>query len=233
MSQFALALPHRTALGRADFLVGDGNRAALGWIERWPEWPEGGLVVHGPAGCGKTHLAHLWRDHTGGVIVAGAELVIEQALRLHGESGGRIAIDGAEAADEAALLHLYNLCRERRGGLLVTARRSPAFWSIALGDLASRLRALPSVAIEAPDDAVLGGVLVKHFADRQLRVTPEVIAHLVPRMERSFAAAATLAERLDRAALAEGRAVTIPLVRRVLAERGDHPSSPASDSGVR
>jgi chromosomal replication initiation ATPase DnaA len=232
MTQFVLDLPPRpAALGRADFRVCDGNRTALGWIERWPDWPFGALVVHGPAGCGKTHLAQLWRERAAAAILAGAGLAADFVPALLGEGGDRVAVEDAEAADEAALLHLYNLCRERRGSLLLTARRPPAQWSIRLGDLASRLRAVPAAAIDAPDDATLAAVLVKHFADRQLRVAPGVIAHLVPRMERSFAAAAALAGRLDRAALAAGRAITVPLARRVLAEDPGHSSS--EDAGVR
>jgi chromosomal replication initiation ATPase DnaA len=62
--------------------------------------------------------------------------------------------------------------------------------------------------------------LVKHFADRQLRVEPEIIAYLVPRMERSFAAATALAARLDRLALSAKRPVGLALARQALAELG-------------
>ena len=75
----------------------------------------------------------------------------------------------------------------------ISARRPPARWPIALPDLASRLRAAPAAAIGPPDDALLAAVLVKHFADRQVRVAPGVIGFAVRRMERSFAAAAALA----------------------------------------
>jgi chromosomal replication initiation ATPase DnaA len=70
--------------------------------------------------------------------------------------------------------------------------------------------------LEAPDDALLEALLVKLFADRQLAVGEELLRYLLARMERSFAAARALVAALDRAALAEGRAVTIPLARRVL-----------------
>src|SRR5205807_3155029 len=119
----------------------------------------------------------------------------------------------ADRASEIALLHLYNFCIETRGGLLVTARQSPTAWAVVLPDLASRLRAVLDIEIGLPDDALLGAVLVKHFADRQLRVAPEVIAYLLTHMERSFAAAAELASRLDLASLRDRRAVTVPLAR--------------------
>jgi chromosomal replication initiation ATPase DnaA len=121
------------------------------------------------------------------------------------------------------LLHLYNCVVEAAASLLLVAREPPASWPIALPDLASRLRAAPVAAIAPPDDALLAAVLVKHFADRQVRVAPGLIGFLLRRMERSFAAAGALAARLDRLALGAGRPITVPLARRALAEAGNPP----------
>jgi chromosomal replication initiation ATPase DnaA len=223
MTQFALDLPHRTAFGRADFLVSECNAAALGWIERWPQWPAHALVLHGPAGSGKSHLAHLWRERSGAALVQGAALP-PSAPPMGPNDLVRcraVALDDAEAAPERALLHLYNCCGESGASLLVVAREAPANWPIALPDLASRLRAAPSASIALPDDSLLAAVLVKHFGDRQVRVAPAVIAFLVRRMERSFAACGDLAARLDRLAFSAGRPIGLALARQVLAEAGD------------
>lgn len=214
--QLAIDLPHGTALGRADFLVSECNRAALQWIERWPDWRAPALVLYGPPSCGKSHLARLWLETAGGVLVAGGALA--QAAPDELARGGGVAVDDAEDAPEEALLHLYNCVVEARAGLLIVARRAPAAWPVALPDLASRLRALPSVAIAAPDDALLAALLVKHFADRQVNVAPAVIAFLVSRIERSFVAVARAADALDNAALRLARPITLPLARQVLAE---------------
>ena len=214
MTQLTLSWPaFPTASGRADFLISDANREALGQVERWPDWPAKALVLYGPPGSGKTHLAHLWRERAAARLIDGVAVSRDTAADI----AGPLAVDDAEQAPEAALLHLYNATVERGFGVLIVAARAPASWPIALPDLASRMRALPVVGIAPPDDALLAAVLVKHFADRQLRVEPEVIAFLLPRMERSFAAAASLAERLDRQALSRGGAITVPLARRVLA----------------
>ncbi len=229
MTQLAIDLSRPPALGRADFLAAPCNAAALGWVERWPDWPARSLVLYGPARSGKSHLARLWCARSGGMLIAGDAL----ARRAPDELARcrAVTLDDAEAAPERAVLHLYNCCVESGASLLAIARHAPAAWPIALPDLASRLRAAPCVAILPPDDALLGAVLVKHFADRQIRVAPGVIAFLVRRIERSFAAVAATADRLDRVALSVKRPITVALARQVLAEASAQPSLP-SDFGV-
>ena len=107
--------------------------------------------------------------------------------------------------------------REEEAFLLITARAAPASWSVALPDLASRLRAIPTVALSAPDDALLRAVLVKLFADRQLAVDESLVSYLATRIERSFAAARAAVEALDREALRLKRPVTRALAAEFLA----------------
>lgn len=217
--QLAFDLPVRPALGRGDFLVAAPNALALAAIEADGEWPQGKLVLVGPAGAGKTHLAHVWAAAAGARVITGAELAEADipALAL----AGRVAVEDADriAGDreaEAALFHLHNLLLAEGGRLLLTARTAPRRWGLSLPDLASRVEAASVAAIEAPDDALLAAVLVKLFGDRQLAVAPALIPYLVARMERSFDAANRLVAALDAAALAAGRPVTRALAAAVL-----------------
>lgn len=217
--QLAIDLPPRPAHGRADFLASECNRVALERIDRWPDWPGRRLVLYGPASSGKSHLARLWCAESGARYVPARDLASELPL-ANGALPPAMVVDDAEAASERALLHLCNSCAEAGTALLVVSRNAPAAWAIDLPDLASRLRAMPAVGIDMPDDALLAAVLVKHFADRQLRIAPSVIGYIVPRMERSFAMAASLAARLDELALAGGRSIGLALARQALAELG-------------
>ena len=216
----------RPALGREDFLVAPCNEAAVAWLDRWPDWPGPALVIHGPSGSGKSHLAEVWRRRSGADIVPAARL--SHAAADAGHAASALVVDGLDGPiEERALLHTYNGIAERGGHLLLTARTPPAHWPLALPDLASRLRLAPAAALGLPDDALLGALMLKLFADRQIAVAPEVPAYVVPRIERTFEAVARLVEHLDRAALAEGRPITVPLVRMVLAlDRGGHEAPP-------
>ena len=125
----------------------------------------------------------------------------------------RCAVDNADRVeDERALLHLYNLVAEREGSLLLAARPL-AQWGVGLADLLSRLRTAWSVAIGAPDEALLAALLVKQFGDRQLRVEPGVVELLVQQMERSFASAAALVRQLDALSLRTSRPISAAMAR--------------------
>src|SRR5262249_10419358 len=160
------------------------NASAVDWVDRWPEWPPGPVVLYGPPGCGKTHLLRHWCDRAAAVAINGANLDEEAVARFVGDRCYRIAVDDGDTASEQPLLHLHNLCLESRGSLLIAARQPPGLWRVALGDLGSRLRAAHAVAIGPPDDQLLGAVLIKHFADRQLRVAPELVSYLLRQIER-------------------------------------------------
>ena len=217
--QLPLVLGNSPALDIADFLIADSNRDAVQWIDRWPDWPATALVVYGPPGCGKTHLARIWQRRSRATAIAVDALAAGDPLAL--AAAGAAAIDDADRlcgdrSAERTLLHVHNLLAEVRGHVLLAARSAPAVWPLAIADLASRLRAAPAVAIGEPDDALLASLLVKLLADRQVRVGPELIPYLLTRMERSAAAALRLVERLDNASLSQGRPITVALARAVL-----------------
>lgn len=219
MTQLALDLGLRPALGEADFLVAACNQQAIQWLDRWPNWPAPALTVHGPAGCGKTHLARVFAARSGAPVILAADLTTDQVPAQLGAAHAAV-VDDADRAGAEALLHLYNVLAERQGHLLLTAQTPPARWPDLLPDLRSRLAAAPAVAVEAPDEALLAALLVKLFADRQVAVGDEVVLFLARQIERSFEAARRVVAELDAAALRQQRGITIPLARGILGLRG-------------
>jgi chromosomal replication initiation ATPase DnaA len=220
LRQFPLPFDHRPSLGGDDFLVGQCNRAAVAWIDRWPEWPGPALALAGAGASGKTHLAAVFAQRTSGRSIDAATLAATPPLELAEESVPLILDDAdrlaGDSVGERALFHLLNYIAGQKGRLLMTGLVPPARWKVALPDLASRLGALPVAEIGPPDDDLMAALLVKLFADRQLSVGAEVVTFMVARMERSFAAARALVAAIDARALGARRAVTVPLVRDVM-----------------
>lgn len=207
--QLVLPLPRRELLGREDFYVADSNRAALEAIESWPGWTGGMLALIGPEGAGKTHLAGLHAARSGAALwpAAAGHLIVEDADRVVGDR-----------AREEALFHAFNRAVGQGGSILFTARRPLAGWPVGLPDLRTRLNTVVAVDLTAPDDALLTAVLLKQFADRQIDPVraAEVAAWLVPRMDRSLAAARRVVEALDARSLAEKRRIDTRLAAEVL-----------------
>ncbi|WP_245819027.1 chromosomal replication initiator DnaA [Marivita hallyeonensis] len=213
-------IPARPALGRGDFYVTESNAVALGLVDTWPHWPEGKLLLVGPEGAGKTHLAHVWCAESGARMVASRDL---GQLDMAGVCSGSVCVEDVErvAGDrtaEEALFHLHNLVLANGYTLLMTATSVPSVWGLDLPDLVSRMVATTVAKVSPPDDILLSAVLAKLFADRQIVPLADVIPYLVRWMPRSFAAAGQVVAHLDRAALGTPKGVTRTLARQALAE---------------
>ena len=218
--QLPLPLPPPVSLAGEDFLVAGPNRDAVQRLEAWPAWRTPALVLWGPTGCGKTHLAHVFLGRSRGMLVDHRALRLDQAIDVAARAAVCIVDDADRAVAgglERPLLHLHNTIAERRGHLLLTGEAPPVRWPIELADLRSRILAADTVGIGRPDDGLIAAVLVKLFTDRLMKVDEGVISYAVARIERSFAAARRLVADLDTAA-AQGRKrkITIALLREVL-----------------
>jgi chromosomal replication initiation ATPase DnaA len=215
--QLALDLPVEPRFGAEDFLVSPSNEAAYAMIERWPDWPAPALVIVGPPGSGKSHLAAIWAERSGARVVTGAGLALAHPPAL--AAAGAALVEDADrlGAAEAQLFHLMNLMRETGGALVVTAQSPPDRWGLTTPDLLSRLRLAPMVELAPPDDALMRAVLVKLLVDRQLVVDTSLIDYVALRLDRSLDAARRFVAALDREALARGRRVSRALAGDVLA----------------
>jgi len=214
--QLAFALPHAESLTRDNFLEGPANASGFALVDSWPEWPNRVMLMLGPEGSGKSHLAAIWADE------AGARSTMARALTAATVPGalatGALVVEDLKTPDfdERALFHLLNLAREDGAFVLITARAPPSAFQVELRDLRSRLRAVPSVSLHPPDDQLFRALIVKLCADRQLTVDEAVVSYLATRIERSYAAAPQAVEFLDFEALRLGRPVTRALAAELL-----------------
>ena len=214
--QLAFALPHAESLTRDNFLEGPANAAGLALVDSWPEWPNRIMLLVGPEGSGKSHLAAIWAEE------AGARSISAHALTAASVPGalvtGALVVEDLNASDfdERALFHLMNLAREDQAFVLITARVPPSAVQIELRDLRSRLRAVPVVSLLPPDDQLFRALIVKFCADRQMTIDESVVGYLATRIERSYAAVRRAVELLDGEALRLGRPVTRALAAELL-----------------
>ena len=212
--QLPLAFEHGSATGRDDLLVSERMAAAVSIVDAWPDWPSPVVILTGPEGSGKSHLAQIFRDASGAVDIVprSGEGASEAA------AGGAVVFEDAdrEGFDEVELFHVINAVRQHGTSLLITSRSFPPAWTIALPDLKSRLKAATVVEIGAPDEDLLGQLITKLFADRQLYIDDKIVGYIVSRMERSFAAAQLVVDRMDKLALARRAKISRSLAAEVL-----------------
>src|SRR3979490_2117896 len=206
--QLAFVLPHAESLTRDNFLEGPANEAGLALIDSWPDWPNRIMLLVGPEGSGKSHLAAIWAEESGARSTS-AHAVSAAAVPGALATGALVVEDLRPSDfDERALFHLMNLAREDAAFVLITSRLAPSAFDVELRDLRSRLRAVPVVTLTPPDDQLFRALIVKFCADRQISIDESVVNYLATRIERSFAAARRAVERLDTEALRLGRPVT-------------------------
>ncbi|CCM75045.1 DnaA regulatory inactivator HdaA [Rhizobium mesoamericanum] len=219
VEQLPLAFSHDAATGRDDLLISERLAAAVSIVDAWPHWPSPIVILAGPVGSGKSHLARIWKDRSG-------------AAEIHPKTGANAAVDAAKGSvlfedvdrlgfDDTELFHVINSVRENGHSLLMTSRIWPMSWPVELPDLRSRLKAATVVEIGEPDEELLSQVIVKLFADRQLNIDDKLVLYIVNRMERSLNAAQMIVDRLDRLALSRGTKITRVLTAEVLNELGN------------
>ena len=225
--QLPLDLGHVAGLSRDDLVVSAANSEAVTLVERWPDWPSPVVVLAGPPGSGKSHLAAIWRDRC-----AALSLIAEKlgAVDAREAAALQVLVEDADAGslDQTGLFHLINRVRAGGGHLLLTARRFPNAWGVTLPDLASRLKAATVVEIREPDDQLLSAVITKLFTDRQVDVEPSLVQFLERRIERSLSAAIRVVAWLDQTALERKSRITRALAAEALAVL--QPAEPENDA---
>lgn len=219
--QLLLPFPHAPGYDSRDFLPAASNREALAWLD--VDWPERRLALWGPAGCGKSHLLHIWAQKVGARILTGQTLTdqpgTDQAvggLAAMPENAAVVVDDADTVGSETLLLHLLNTARDRGLHVLLSARTPPSRWPVSLADLSSRLRAVTAVEIRPPSDDLLTGLLMRLLSDRQLSVAQSVQDWMLTRLPRSPAALRQAVARLDRASLRSGKPITVSFATKVL-----------------
>lgn len=212
--QLPLDLSPKPQRAAASFVRASANDEALRWIELWPQWPGGILVLIGEASSGKSHLGQIWAEKSGATPLGFGDLANIDPMAA--PLPALLDVQNPAALDQTALFHLINATRERNSQMLILSRLKLRDWPVELPDLASRLSQMPVAEILPPDDFLRAEILIKLLTDRQLPPISEIVQYILARAERSYLAIDQLVAAIDQKTLAEKRPLTLPLVRQVL-----------------
>lgn len=188
-----IALPLSPAPAGENIVVGPSLQPVIDGLVAAQDWPYRSCILSGPARSGKSLLARWFES-----------------------SGLGDALDGADRLPEDEVFHAWNRAQASGRPLLLVNDAGPGQWRVKLPDLGSRLGGSMALTIPAPDEDLLVQLLEEHAARRGLSLSDAVLAFLLPRIERSHAAAETLVATIDRLSLERKAAVTVALVRDAL-----------------
>ena len=216
--QITLDFPSAQNYDRSQFMIGACNAMAADWIDRWPEWPGviRAVIIHGEPNCGKTHLATIWREASQAIDITSISEGIDDI-----DPDKSYVLDELECGSnwpDEICFHLLNRFTGSNGSLLILAKEAPASMPWRLADVASRLAAINTAQITAPDDNLLKHLLRKLSDDRGMALDDEMISYIVKRMERSFGAANMIIDALDEISITEKKKVTMNMVRNILTD---------------
>ena len=193
--QIALPLDWPQTDGDARFIVSAANREAFDHFRKFSLWPVKATIVTGPRRSGRTLLARSFVERVGGRL-----------------------FDDAEQRDEEELFHAWNQAQDTGRPLIMVADEVPPAWAPSLPDQKTRQAVTAIVRIGHPDAALFAALIQLYFADRGLHIPPEALRFMTERLHRDYWTAERAVEAVDRFAISERARLSLPTVRRALAD---------------
>lgn len=223
--QLALRFPLAARARFEDFLDA-GNEELVRRLQDLDAGASGfrGYLLFGAAGSGRSHLLQAaCHAHAGGgaMYLPLADPLLTPQMLEGLDTLGLVALDDVDAwlgreDAERALLALYQGLQAAGGRLLVSSTRPPGALDCRFADLGSRLRGLAAYQLQPLDDAGRARLLQRLAAQRGLEVGGAVLEFWLSRSPRELPALLAELDRLDQAAMAAQRRLTVPLVKQVL-----------------
>ena len=215
MEQLVLPLYRDVNIFIEDALISDSNKIIVEWIKFWPSWNRY-LVIYGDHGCGKTCIAHFLANNYNFILADSYDIATIYNDVLNQADG--IIIDDAHIYDEKKLLCLINIVRERGKKIIIISPAPPSYWKVEINDLQSRLKAMPIVKIDQPDDQLLKILIKRLFSSKQIVIDDNIVDFLINRIERNIFYVQNIIKAIDEISLRDHKKITISFVKQVIAQ---------------
>ena len=180
------------------------------------------ILLVGPSGSGKTHLllAALAECPIGAGRYLSLDRPIEECLALL-TALPPLALLRLDAVDrqfgrrevELALFDSFNRVRDHAGTVLLSTSRTPTAECFALPDLASRVLGATRCLLRPLTDVELAAAWTERARARGLEPDPLAVEWLLRHQPRDFKSLIHALDRLDSAALAARRRLSLAFVR--------------------
>lgn len=208
------------ATARFDTFMPGANAAALQHLEQMGSLSTP-VYLWGPSGSGKSHLLHALAEarQARGERVGWFDAVSRPPWLM--EPGYTLLLlDACDRYDEAQQLSAFALLVEAqsRGVAWVAAARVPPVDLALREDLRTRLGWGPVFALHSLPEEQARAVLRRESDRRGIFLSDDVMDYLLTRFARDLSHLMALLDRLDGFALAEHRSVTVPLLKKMLAD---------------
>ena len=222
--QLIFNLNRKGNAGLENFYISKSNHLAVSTIKNCENWPAKKLLLMGPTGSGKSHLAEFWAEKTRALIISMSDIFNSDIIELSQYAGLLLDnVDDLKLLDpvekviiEEKLFHLLNSTSQSSCYFLMTSSSNILSWGLKLKDLISRLETIAVAELLTPDDELLVAVLLKQFDDRQIKVSPEFVLFVSKRINRSFNSISEFVNLIDYLTLKRKKEVTIPIASQLL-----------------
>ena len=215
MSQLTFKFPFKTNYFEEDFYVSSNNFEAYKLIESWPKWSSRYINIFGPPGCGKTHLANIFKKKINSFFIKASELS-NNSLYLIKLKECLIIDEYQNNIEEKLFYSMLNQCHQSNQYIIVNSLKPIKTFEIELNDLKSRFDSFIDIGIDLPTDDLIRVILTKNFSDKQVKIEAKLLEYILKNIHRSYEDIFDLIDKVDTLSLSTGKPININLIKKVL-----------------
>jgi chromosomal replication initiation ATPase DnaA len=215
MNQLIFKFPFKKNYFEEDFYVSTNNFSAYKLIESWPKWPSKYVNIFGLSGCGKTHLANIFKKKINSFFIQASELN-NSSLPLIKLKECLIIDDYKKNIEEKLFYTVLNQSYQSNQYVIINSLESIKTLTVELKDLKSRFDNFTDIGIKLPTDDLIRVILTKNFSDKQVNIEPKLLEYILKNIHRSYKDIFDLIDKVDSLSLSTGKSININLIKKAL-----------------